>query len=309
MKSTQIFILLSPETNLLDLGAIGQVFQEAADMGVPVSTTVCSDASTVCCSMSLSLQGCKLLTEVRPGEGDYLFIISSDMQFVLSDRFAPSTDMLEFVKTSFQTGATLCAVCNGAFLLGIAGLLNNRNCTTHWKRTSELKQRFPLARVAQDVLFVEDNRIITSAGSASGIDLALHVVAKIRDDHFSHKIARELVVFNRRSGQASQHSLFLQFRNHYHQGIHAVQDYLEKNLHVPVQISQLAEMANMSERNFSRIFRREVNLTVFEYINRLRFQVATELSKKPDLSRRQIAHHLGLRSERQVSRILKQTNI
>lgn len=309
MLETRIFLLLQPEANLLDLGAIGQAFQEAREMGILVNTILCSESDSVTCSIGTTLSGLLPLRHLTPAKGDYVFVISSHMKYVLSSRNSPSESLLEFVRHAYEAGSYVCGICNGAFLLGKAGLLNHRQCTTHWKRTSELKEHFPLAKVSEDVLFVEDGRILTSAGSASALDVALHVISKIRDDYFSHKIARELVVFKRRTGLSPQHSLHLRFRNHYHRGIHCVQDFLELNIHQPVSIHQLAEMANMSERNFSRIFRREVQLTVFEYINRLRRQVASELIKNPDFSKRQIANQVGLTSERQISRILKKESI
>jgi transcriptional regulator GlxA family with amidase domain len=154
---------------------------------------------------------------------------------------------------------------------------------------------------------VEDKGIYTSAGVTAGIDLALHIVSVLKDDNFSFKIARELVVYNRRSGSDAQQSIHLSYRNHIHSGIHKVQDWLQDNLNKALNIIDLAAIANMSDRNFTRIFKKETSLTVHEYITLLRKERLTALLKNPDLSRQQIAQQCGLASERQLSRLIKQS--
>ena len=109
----------------------------------------------------------------------------------------------------------------------------------------------------------------------------------------------------RRPGEQSQQSIFLSYRNHIHSGVHAVQDYLTENLHRKNPLSELAALANMSPRNFTRVFKKETGIAVGEYIARLRQERLQELSKNPDLSRAQLARQLGLKSERQVSRLIR----
>lgn len=156
-------------------------------------------------------------------------------------------------------------------------MLDGIKCTTHWKRTEELQADFPKAKVQQNIIFVEDNGIYTSAGANSAIDVALHILSHLKDDFFAHKIARELVVYNRRRGSDVQQSIYSSNRNHIHNGIHKVQDYLEKNLHKKNMLADLAELANMSHRNFCRIFKKETSLTVIEYVNLLRKEKINEL--------------------------------
>jgi transcriptional regulator GlxA family with amidase domain len=168
-----------------------------------------------------------------------------------------------------------------------------------------LQRDFPRLKVQENVLFTEKDGIFTSAGVASGIDLTLHILEKEMGAHFAHKVAREIVVYLRRDGSQAQQSVFLSHRNHLHAGIHAVQDWLLENLHHKASLSQLAERANMSTRNFTRIFKKETGTTIGDYLALLRREKIRELLKKPDLSRRQIAEKVGLASERHLSRLAK----
>ncbi len=293
-----------PEVNILDLGGIAQVFKEAKESGVKLELKICGEHKEISSSIGLSVKNIQPYSEIKTKQEDYVFIISSDISYILSDRFRPDEKLKQWFYQIQESGVTIAAVCNAAFLLGRIGLLDHIKCTTHWKRTQELQQLFPRAVVMENLLFIEDNRIITSAGSASGIDLALHVLSRIKDDRTSNKIARELVVFNRRSGLSPQESIFLKYRKHYHIGIHRAQDFIESNLSKRLYLFELAEIAGMSERNFCRIFKKEISLTVFEYITLLRQEKILELLQDPNLSKRQIANMVGLESERQVNRIM-----
>lgn len=305
MRKITFGVFLLPETNLLDFGGITQAFIEARDFGLNIELIICGEHNEIVTNAGVKIKGVKNYQEIEIGSIDYLFIISANYKYVFSRKFKPSDELLNWVKQIHESGTKICAVCIGAFLIGAAGLLDNIKCTTHWKKTSELKKQFPLSKVHEDVLFIEDNNIITSAGSSSGIDLALYIISKIKDENTSHKIARELVMFGRRGGSTPQESVFLKYRNHYHNGIHKVQDYIINNINEKMYISELSDMANMSERNFCRIFKKETSVTVFDYITRIRKEFITRLLENPDLSKKQIANKVGLESERQLNRIIK----
>src|SRR5206468_7174929 len=109
------------------------------------------------------------------------------------------------IREAHAGGATLLTVCSGAFLLGATGLLNGRACTTHWKHIDEFKQRFPEANLDPDVLFVDDGDIITSAGTAAGIDACLHLVRRELGSAVATRIARRMVVPPQRDGGQRQY--------------------------------------------------------------------------------------------------------
>lgn len=289
---------------MLDLGGATQTFLEAQQNGLQISIQYCTYHNNIVSSVGIPFGKIPSYTKANLVAGDYIFILSTTIDYLLSADYAPPEKFLNWLQVQHQKGVTICAICNGAFLLGKAGLLNNRKCTTHWKRTKQLKQLHPLAGVQENIIYVEDNGIITSAGGTSGVDVSLHILHKLKGDYFTHQISRELIVYQRRNGSDAQESLFLQYRNHVHTGIHAVQDYLHTHLEKKISLTELAEMANMSYRNFCRVFKKEVGLSPLEYITKLRIEKIQQLIKNPNLSRKQIAQKCGLESERQVSRLV-----
>lgn len=301
---TKITFLLLPKANLLDLGGASQVFYEAKDQGLDIEFNFCGGEKNIETFAGLTLGKVENYKKQKLKKDDYLVVLSADYKYIFSAKFQPDKALLKWLVELNKKGVTICSICTGAFLLGKAGLLDGRKCTTHWKRTTELQTEFPKARVQNNILFIEDEGVCTSAGANSAIDLALHLLSKLKDDFFAHKIARELVVYRRRNGIDLQHSVFLNYRNHIHCGIHKVQDYLQKNLDKKNLLIDLAEIANMSHRNFCRIFKKETSLTVIEYVNTLRKEKIETLLKNPNVSKIEIANQVGLQSEKQVSRIL-----
>ena len=300
----QIIFLVPPHANMFDLAGASQVFYEAREHGLKLELNFCSYEKEIQASTGVPLGKLENYKKFSLIKGDVLFIASAQIDYMISSRMNPDRDLLDWINKAYDKGATICSLCNGAFLLGKTGLLDGRHCTTHWKRTAQLQKRFPLAKVEENILFIEDDRIISSAGATSGVDVALHILNKLKDDHFVYLISRELVIYNRRSGSQQQQSIFLNYRNHMHIGVHKVQDFILKNTHIKTSLPQLSEIANMSDRNFTRVFKRETGLTVNEYITLVRKEKINELIKNPDISRLQIASECGLKSERQVSRLL-----
>lgn len=302
----QVIFLIAPRTHFLDLAGPDQVFSEAIFYKAPFEVRYCSFAPEKAGTASgLQFANLPHYSEIRVEKGDYVFIPGMDLDVIEHSLNTDIVNVYHWLSSAYNKGAQLCSVCTGAFLLGAAGLLDGKPCTTHWKYTQRLQQRFPQAKVQENVLYTDRDGIFTSAGIASGVDLALHIVEREMGGYFANKVAREIVVYIRRPGEQSQQSIFLSYRNHIHSGVHAVQDYLTENLHRKNPLSELAALANMSPRNFTRVFKKETGIAVGEYIVRLRQERLQELSKNPDLSRAQLARQLGLKSERQVSRQIR----
>lgn len=301
---TKIIFLVLPQVHLLDLAGPDQVFLEAKDYGLGIEVLYCSYGVPVETSTNIALGNLQHFSEIKANEGDYIVIPGATLGFLNSPEMSRQQDLFNWVIDGYNRKANVCSICTGAFFLALTGLLDGKHCTTHWKRTAELQQQYPKLQVVDNILFTEDQRIFTSAGVTSGIDLALHIVAKIKDDLVSYKVARELVVYNRRSGSDAQQSIHLKYRNHIHVGIHKIQDQLQEKIDTKMVLDDLAELACMSTRNMTRIFKKETGLTINDYIQILRKEKIRELLKNPDLSRRDIALQCGLKSERQVSRIL-----
>lgn len=307
-NTRQIIFLIMPHANMFDFSGSAQVFHEAKENGFKADLRFCTFEESLKSSTSMPLGKIDNYKKIKPKAGDYIFIGSADIHYVLSKNLNPEKGLLDWLVNAYYSGTSICAICNGAFLLGKTGLLDGKQCTTHFKRTTQLQEKFPLAKVHENILFIEDNRIITSAGATTGTDVALYVLNQLTNDYFTYKVSRELLIYNRRSGSNTQQNLVLNCRNHIHAGIHRVQDWLQNHLNKKLIMSDLAEIAMMSERNFTRVFKKETNLTVNDYITLLRKEKIYELMKRPDLSREYIAKQCGLKSVRHLNRLIKTLN-
>ncbi len=306
MRPTHIIFLILPHVHLLDLAGPDQVFFEAKDFGANIDISYCSFTDDVQTSAHLPFGKMQHFSAIEPQDGDYVIVPGADIHYLTSREFMGQKPLFRWVQEAYSRGARICSVCTGAFFLGEAGLLEGRECTTHWKRVHELQARYLSAKVQENVLFTEDERILTSAGVASGIDLALHILGNLTDDYFSFQVARELVVYTRRPAQQSQQSVFLSYRNHIHSGIHNVQDWIQDNIRTKATLEDLSEIACMSTRNLTRIFKKETGITINDYITLLRKERIQKLLKNPDITKAQIAQECGLQSERQVARLMEQ---
>lgn len=303
--TTKFTFLILPEVHLLDLAGPDQVISEAIDFGADFSMEYCGIESSVNSSAGLNIGKLRHFSKVKFNAGDFLIIPGSRVKYITSPAFRKNKELFNWITEAHAKQVNLVSICVGAFVLGEAGILDGLTCTTHFQLTEKLSLKFPKTIVKENTLYVSDKNVHTSAGIASGIDLMLHLLEKISDSHFAHKVAQELVVYNRRSGNEEQINAHFLYRNHVHYGIHKVQDHLIENISKKQYLSDLAELANMSERNFTRTFKKEIGLTVNEYINKIRLEKLKELMNNPDLSKKQLANKLGLESEKQLQRLQK----
>lgn len=303
MKTKFTFLVL-PQIHLMDMAGSDQALLEAIDYGADFAIEYCQLENPVISSAGLPIGNLKHFSEVQFNAGDFLLIPGSNGNYLTSDAFKKQTELLEWIRAAYQKDVNVCSICAGAFVLAECGLLDNIPCTTHFKRTKQLQDLYPKAKVIENILFTQHNGIYTSAGIASGIDLTLHIIEELKGSYFAHLVARELVVYNRRNGQQKQESELLSFRNHIHSGVHKVQDWIIENINQKATLNDLAEIAHMSERNFTRIFKKETAITVNDYITIIRKEKIKEFLKNPDLTRSEIASYVGLQSERQLARLI-----
>ncbi len=307
MKVKFVFLVL-PQIHLMDLAGPDQAILEAIDFGADFEIEYCNLENNVVTTAGLPIANLKHFSEVQFNKGDFLIIPGSNASYLISDAFKKQTDLLKWISQNYHFGVKVVSICTGSFVLAECGLLNNIPCTTHFKRTQQLQELYPQAKVMDNILFTQQDGIYTSAGIASGIDIILHIIEELKGSHFAHLVARELVVYNRRQGHQKQESELLGFRNHIHSGIHKAQDWIVENIHQKTNLNELAEIACMSERNFTRIFKKETAITVNDYITIIRKEKIKEYLKNPDLTRLEIASNVGLQSERQLSRLMHFNN-
>jgi transcriptional regulator GlxA family with amidase domain len=188
------------------------------------------------------------------------------------------------------------SICTGAFVLGYAGLLDDRQVTTHWQNARVLAARFPKAKVDLDAIYIRDGRLITSAGVTAGIDLALALVGQRHGAEISLKIAKRLVVVAQRQGGQSQFSPYLSAPADSASPITRVQDHVMANIKSRQTIASLAAVVGMSARNFSRHFVKEAGITPHEFVERARLDTARRLLEASDRPLKAIAYDCGFGS-------------
>jgi transcriptional regulator GlxA family with amidase domain len=207
-----------------------------------------------------------------------------------------------------QQRITLVCVCSGALLAAQAGLLDNHQCTTHHDVIERLRQQAPTALVKENRIFVEDRSIYTSAGITAGIDLALHLINRQCGATRAMEIAREMVVYFRRSGDDPQLSPWLRYRNHLHPAVHRAQDVMAAEPEAEWSVPQVAEKAHVSSRHLARLFRSHVGISVREYHEQLRLAVAQQrLQQGYGLEKAALA--AGFSSGRQLRRAQQRSSM
>lgn len=266
MEKRVIFFLLD-HVHLMDLAGAVTVFYEAGCCGRPYELRYVSPYPSIGSSAGLGFTKVEPLEAVVVQPEDIVIVAGIDLS-----KWDHTADdqWLHWLQHAAAIGATVCSVCTAAFVLAVAGLLNGRDCTTHWGYTKALAQRFPRTNVIENKLFVKSDNIYTSAGISTGIDLALYLVEADYGPAFAYTVAKDMVVYIRRDGDASQHSIHLQHRQHISHQVHQVQDHITRQLHTKLTITELAELAHMSPRNLTRLFKTTTGMTIGDYIRHLR---------------------------------------
>ncbi|MEI2579918.1 GlxA family transcriptional regulator [Scytonema sp. PRP1] len=298
VKVRVIFLVLNG-VELLDLAGPAQVFSMAASLGAPYSLHFCANNLGVRSAQGLFLGQLEPLPSVCANDVVMVAGVALDQ---LNQPLLDS-DTRRWLINAYTNGTRIASICTGAIVLGEAGLLDGRRCTTHWFIVEDLQQRYPMARIVDSVLYVSDRGIVTSAGVASGIDMALSLVEQQHGPRLAAEVARCLVIYLRRNGSVPQQSVYLEYRNHLHPGVHQVQNWLAEHAMESVSLAELAHIANMSVRSFSRAFKNVTGLTPVQYQQRLRLEVAATLLQNSDLSIEAIAARCGFDDARHFRRL------
>ncbi|HET6229280.1 MAG TPA: helix-turn-helix domain-containing protein [Longimicrobiaceae bacterium] len=294
--SRRVFFALFPGAEILDFAGPVQALWEAASLGAGYEVAYCGATPAVRTAQGLEMCGLEPLPDVR--DDDWVFVPGFPVM-----QMGPPRELVEWLRGVGQTQARICSVCTGTFALGEAGLLDGRRCTTHWKRAALLQQRFPRARVLDDRLFVEDGRLVSSAGIASGIDMTLGLVEQDAGAEIAAGAAREMVVYMRRDGSQPQESVYLEYQRHLDAGVHRVQQYLISNPASRATLEELAAIAFVSPRHLTRTFRGATGISVGEFRLRLRLERARTLVQHSRLKLDAVAAECGFADARQLRRI------
>jgi AraC family transcriptional regulator, transcriptional activator FtrA len=203
--------------------------------------------------------------------------------------------VLDALRAAAADGATLLSVCSGAFILGAAGLLDGRRCTTHWRYAEEFPRRFPNALLDPDVLYVDDGNIVTSAGTAAGIDACLHLVRRELGATAAAAIARRMVVAPQREGGQRQF-VELPIPECTGDSLQPVLAWMLDNITEEHTVAALARRAQLSERTFARRFVAETGTTPHRWLSMQRVLLARQLLEETHLGIDEIAERSGFGS-------------
>jgi transcriptional regulator GlxA family with amidase domain len=199
---------------------------------------------------------------------------------------------LDVVRAAEARGVWVLSVCSGAFVLAQAGILDGRRATTHWMHTDRLSAQYPSVTVDPDVLFVQDGRVITSAGTAAGIDAALHLVRIEHGAAAANVIARRMVIPPQRDGGQAQY-ITTPVQERCSDSLAQVMEWMLDNLADDLSIDDMARRALMSSRTFARRFRDDVGTTPAAWLNRQRILRAQQLLETTDLGFELVAQQTG----------------
>ena len=201
-------------------------------------------------------------------------------------------ELLDALRRAVDRGAWVLSVCSGVFVLGEAGLLDGRRCTTHWRHATELSRRYPRAIVDPHVLYVDEEPVITSAGTGAGIDACLHLVRKVQGSRVANGIARRMVVPPHRDGGQAQY-INRPLGESSNGSLAPVLDWMALHLDQPLSIADLAAHAHMSPRTFARKFAQEAGTTPLRWLTSQRVLLAQQLLEDTDETVDAIAEHAG----------------
>jgi transcriptional regulator GlxA family with amidase domain len=298
----EVYFVVLPSLVLLDLAGPAEAFR-LASRKVPESYRLhfIAPVRTVQAAVGLQLSALEPLPSKLSDDAIVLLTGVSGESVDLSD---PATKrVIAWLESGVASPALLVCVCAGSVIAGKAGLLTGRECTSHHAHIEELRAVAPGAHVLDNRIFVEDGPVLTSAGVTAGLDLALYVIGTQLGPRVAAEVARDLVVYLRRSGTDPALSPWVQHRNHLHPAVHRVQDAVTRKPAASWNANELAAVACTSPRNLARLFAEHAHCSPLDYVQLIRFAFAKELVTQSRLDLERIAARAGFRSAQQLRRV------
>lgn len=214
----------------------------------------------------------------------------------------PPEPLLKKIRAAYQRGARLCSICSGVFVLAASGVLDGKTVTTHWRYADKLQQRYPQLHVQPDALYIDENQIITSAGSAAGLDMLLHLVRRDHGSAVANRVAQRLVVAPHREGGQAQFVPRPMPQDESGR-LAKLMDWVRRHPALPHTLRSLAEWAAMSPRTLQRQFHDATGMAPYQWLVRERVAIARELLEAPTpLPMTRVAELAGFGSEESLRR-------
>ncbi len=225
------------------------------------------------------------------------FHLASDLLLVAGGprvpEFRPEQAFLSWLNETARGASRFGGVCTGVFLLGHAGLLTNREITTHWDDAEMLSEQFPGTTVRPDKIFVRDGNLFTCGGVTAGIDLCLSLIAEDWGHELAVKVAKRLIVYIRRDGGQSQYSPYLAVGPDEDSIIARVVKYVTEHISESLTIEDIADAVGISRRTFSRTFAKHAKVTPSVFVEQLRIDFARKLLEETDVPLKTVAFRCG----------------
>jgi transcriptional regulator GlxA family with amidase domain len=270
-----IAILALPGVQPFELGVAWEGFGiDRRDDGVPLfDCIVVSETGRVDTAGGYAIETSHLLESADDVD---LVVVPAQLQ-----PDSPSPAVIDLLQRTVARGGRVMSVCSGAFTLAAAGLLDDRDCTTHWRHAADLAARYPRARVNPDVLFVCDGPVLTSAGTASGLDLCLHLIRQDYGEEIARRVARRMVMPPHRDGGQAQY-VDAPIRVRDADTLAGLLDEIAGELDGEHTVESLAARASMSPRTFARRFRAETGTTPHLWLTHQRVLLARRMLEEGD---------------------------
>lgn len=323
-REQPVYVLVTLNALLLDIAAPAEALRIANHQqdAVRFSLRYVGAQRSATTSIGLCVSPLETLPETLP-DGAWLVVtgtVSKPLPTVLPEACATTADpadptqhietgeaiearVVDWLRGVVRPTHQLACICTGALLAARAGLLDGRACTTHHASCDALRMLAPGARVADNRLYVHDGNVWTSAGVTTGLDLMLTLIAETTDPLCAAAVARQMVVYARRAGADPQLSPWLEGRNHLHPALHRVQDAIAADPARDWTLAGMAEIACVSERQVTRLFREHADTAPIDYVHRLRIALVRELLGNSQLDLEHIAERAGFGSSRHLRRV------
>ncbi|WP_199153310.1 helix-turn-helix domain-containing protein [Chromobacterium sp. ASV23] len=296
----EVYFVLPPDLLLLDLAGPAEALRLAGEFGADLRLHFVSPMPETATSLGLPLASLQPLPEELP-EGALVVVPGSTPSAVAYAKPYARRIVAWLAARKPQSGVSWVGICSGSLLLAEAGLFDDRACTTHHTLLDRLRALAPAARVQENRVFVQDGPCCSSAGITAGIDLALHLIGERIDPAIARAVAREMVVYFRRSPQDPELSPWLAWRNHLHPALHRAQDLICADPVRDWPLSELAGRAHVSARHLSRLFREHAGISAHDYHQALRLALAMQW-RAAGLGKEKAALAAGFSSARQLGR-------
>lgn len=302
-----IVFLAAPNSQILDVAGPFQIFVRAAELFVqeyparkaPYSVVLASTTrgKSVTTNCGLTLTGSETFRTLRGPIDTLLVAGGSGLETASRDE-----ELVRWLQKAAQRVRRIGSVCTGAFLLASAGLLDGKRAATHWKWAAELGSKFRHITVDPDPIYIRDGNTYTTAGVTAGMDLALALVEDDLGAPMALKVAREMVLYFRRTGGQSQFSTALSLQASDRKQIAEIRSWIHDNLDQDLPVEKLAARVGMSQRNFARVFLKDTGTTPSRFVEHLRVETARRRLEESRDKLEKIANDCGFGSIQSLRR-------